>query len=65
MKTILLVFLLDLLNPNEPARVIHKAFESPAACERAATNNVNNVPVVKGVKMNQFCVVAADLTDED
>lgn len=64
MKTILIIFLLNLANPNEH-KMVHKSFESSEACTTAFINMVNEVPKVPGIVTQYYCVPAESLTSND
>lgn len=65
MKTVLIIFLLNLANPSEPTKMLHKAFPTEAACNTAFLDLQAKMPVVPTVKVSGFCARVDDLADED
>lgn len=64
MNTVLIIFLLNLANPNEH-KMIHKSFPTTEACTTAFVNMVNEVPKVPGIVSQYYCVPAESLVNDD
>jgi hypothetical protein len=62
-KTILIVILVNLSNPNEPAALMHKAYPSMTACN-AGYQTLLTQSAPENIKIAGFCVTQNDLANE-
>ncbi len=65
LKTTLIIVLVNLASPNEPAKLIHRAFPTEVACQKAYLDLTREIPSTPLVKVAGFCVGINDLADED
>jgi len=65
MKTVLIIFLINLMNPSEPGAMVHKSFPTEAACQQKASELLAGMPKDPGVKASAYCTSLADLADSE